>query len=892
MSGSAKEIYEYIDQWDLAVLQKKADTIENGFIMKALKLSNYKCITASQLLIEDHLGSAVDKNKYKNNCQKLLTHLTQAKNSTKSKIIWAAFTKLLNTQWTVPPPCHRESKRRLETLITEPISKKLRSDCGQCPVLQARLEALQLEHDDQVSVLKNQIFDLQRSLYEEKEEKQMWRRKVQKRQETLDNLRKERKYLKARLSRRENRAAAFLSRLLKNEKIRSTMRKKSVDQKVQALNKEKEEKKELKSELLELKRYVEDLECSAASKDVLVFDEERPRQYHWKVRRLVYHCISAKVPFANASELLNQTTNHKICQQDEMPVVKMPSGPTCARMIWELSVICLLQATTALVSTQNATLCWDATYIDDQHVNEIHIQTTEGTFTVSLRELPGGKAMDYVAHMMSVINQMARLFSDFTGQDIVLVKNKIISRITSTMSDRASANHAAVETLQRIWGTDLAELNCNVHPLDTFQSEIKAELKKLDDSQEVRRNTGRECSVANMFKTFASLRLKQTGDPRGFSTFLKKNGISPAEIMRYVGNKWNLVFLMSHTVIKHKKVLQEYLEKFCKKEAMRDDLLWAITNSRIIGQLKALTLIGQMITVPYQTLFYSNKLGMSNLEFVPHIQTFSENIKRASRDLDFLLESRYDIFGDELKRDDLRLSLQGTTLDGSFRETLQLAVDVIDRVSSRQLQRYITGDLSEVTQEMLDKTSSSTPHNVWAERCLGAYDAYHNRLKQAKTKHLEVKCQLATNKTLDWLQSQPDAQQEEIIKFAIKAAGPMRKSEKERQQWLRNEEEKRLVLASQARDLKSRRELEKKIVEVFKKGDVNGLLQFDGFVGLNEDVKSMVIRMFEKKNMKEVGFVHSYDEEDGSNSRLEWTCCQGVPSQASKLSLVTYYLKY
>ena len=74
-------------------------------------------------------------------------------------------------------------------------------------------------------------------------------------------------------------------------------------------------------------------------------------------------------------------------------------------------------------------------------------------------------------------------------------------------------------------------------------------------------------------------------------------------------------------------------------------------------------------------------------------------------------------------------------------------------VASRQLKRYISGDLSEVTQEMLERTKSCTPHNVWAERVLGIFNALHDRLKQAKSTHLEVKCQLATNKTLEWLEN-------------------------------------------------------------------------------------------------------------------------------------------
>ena len=90
VSGSAKQINEYINKWDLAVLKEKSETIENDYIMKALQLSDYKC-PASQLLLEHHLGSAVDKQTYANNCKKLMSRLLSAKKCTQSEKVWAAF---------------------------------------------------------------------------------------------------------------------------------------------------------------------------------------------------------------------------------------------------------------------------------------------------------------------------------------------------------------------------------------------------------------------------------------------------------------------------------------------------------------------------------------------------------------------------------------------------------------------------------------------------------------------------------------------------------------------------------------------------------------------------------------------------------------------------------
>ena len=70
---------------------------------------------------------------------------------------------------------------------------------------------------------------------------------------------------------------------------------------------------------------------------------------------------------------------------------------------------------------------------------------------------------------------------------------------------------------------------------------------------------------------------------------------------------------------------------------------------------------------------------------------------------------------------------------------------------------------------------------------------------------------------------------------------------------------------------------------MLKKDDFDGLSQFDGFVGLNEDVKGMVIRVLKKK-MRGICFVfvYSYDEED--DSTLDWNVHFVTRSRSNKCS--------
>ena len=65
------------------------------------------------------------------------------------------------------------------------------------------------------------------------------------------------------------------------------------------------------------------------------------------------------------------------------------------------------------------------------------------------------------------------------------------------------------------------------------------------------------------------LRIKSRGDPEGFNTFLLQHGIRPKEVPRYVGNRWNQIFLMAKTILARQPQLVLYLETKCKKEAQR-----------------------------------------------------------------------------------------------------------------------------------------------------------------------------------------------------------------------------------------------------------------------------------------------------------------------------------
>lgn len=57
------------------------------------------------------------------------------------------------------------------------------------------------------------------------------------------------------------------------------------------------------------------------------------------------------------------------------------------------------------------------------------------------------------------------------------MKRVVKSYVTSTMFIRASINHSAVRMVKEEIGSNLIELNCHLHPLDSFGSKCKTILE-------------------------------------------------------------------------------------------------------------------------------------------------------------------------------------------------------------------------------------------------------------------------------------------------------------------------------------------------------------------------------------------------------------------------------
>ena len=68
------------------------------------------------------------------------------------------------------------------------------------------------------------------------------------------------------------------------------------------------------------------------------------------------------------------------------------------------------------MTTPNCTIAWDATELDGNHVNEVHVAApkldgTRSYYTLSVASLAGGTTHDYITHIQESLEDLAQMYS-------------------------------------------------------------------------------------------------------------------------------------------------------------------------------------------------------------------------------------------------------------------------------------------------------------------------------------------------------------------------------------------------------------------------------------------------------------------------------------------------
>ncbi|XP_059144605.1 uncharacterized protein LOC131931786 [Physella acuta] len=456
--------------------------------------------------------------------------------------------------------------------------------------------------------------------------------------------------------------------------------------------------------------------------------------------------------------------------------------------------VTLLSKNLGIVDADVVTIAFDATTISGKHINEVHFGTPENVFTANITELAGGRAEDYAGHVLNTIEDLATTYSSFCEVDKEETKLQMCGKVSSTLTDRASANHAAVLLLNEKLQTNLLELNCHLHPLDGIANEVRKTFQKFNSL--IPSDTfGSDCRAANLLYGISKLRYKAKGDPTGFKAFLRQHSLACGIFPRYVGNRLHVMFCLAGIVYRHRHLLVLYLEKYCSNISLRAALLKDLKNDIIISQLQALGLWGKYLTGAWMSVFYAKESKRNHFDMVEYQKVAMKFIARVIAEPEYLLIGCEDAFGRPLIADETLSSLlivDDTNLE-AFSTATEAMATATQAVLSRQLSRYLEGDLAAPTEAMLAAAASAPVHNIWAERALGVVDSLSRRAPNSEITFLDAKTKVKLNKSLDWLSSKPAAVQQQIIQFCIKRGAVCRKLGKDRRLEKERELQRRLM---------------------------------------------------------------------------------------------------
>ena len=218
-----------------------------------------------------------------------------------------------------------------------------------------------------------------------------------------------------------------------------------------------------------------------------------------------------------------------------------------------------------------------------------------------------------------------------------------------------------------------------------------------------------------------------------------------ASFVCYVGNRLHILFKSAGTVILLPDHLTSYLSRFCAANKLRAAILPDIQNPAIRVQLQVLGLLGKVMSKPWMGKFYANRANKKNLEMEAPMKAAIAQLKTFVNNPSELLTCTHDVFGCPIEVDKELDALRREPKHSQFDEVAQKVFGSTIEVLERQLKRYLEGDLSQPTDEMLDICSSASLINFHAERLLGRFSAQFARAPNATTGFLDGKTKVCKN---------------------------------------------------------------------------------------------------------------------------------------------------
>nr|XP_047136623.1 uncharacterized protein LOC124813509 [Hydra vulgaris] len=546
--------------------------------------------------------------------------------------------------------------------------------------------------------------------------------------------------------------------------------------------KKKEQQNDLSSTILSKDNQIKTLEVEKLDKlkdsviDHLPFKKDR-KSYTWQLRLMIYDAIINQVPTKNIPILLQKFFNHFGLVNAE----SFPQRSTVEEIVRELGIISNLHAAEVAISTPNLTLGFDATTQEGIHINSVHFTTKTECHVIAIDQLSGGTAHNYQTHIVSSIDELAFLYSDFHNCDYQESRTNIIKNISNSMADRVAANHAAIQLINSSWGKVLNELNCHVHPLETIATACRSALKSIEKNKGVL--FSKDCIAGNIVLQMNKMRYKNgKGDPKGFTIFLNEMKLPKGLIPRYRGNRLHILFHICGIFIQHYNSIIKFLSSdVVSCGGLKSSLKIDFINETAKKEMCVLGLLGKTLTGPWMALFYQSGTGsLSHIEGIKVVKKLLKNVYHVKNN-PMLLFNAKDLFGNSIKNDKVFKTIVSVcTKDKEVKQMIILCLSAIIDVLERQYKRYFNLNLS---LQLIKETQTARLHNIDAEEIMGMFSAAKHRAPNSTLCFLSSKLREIKNNVviiMYYIEKKDEDDKEKIVYWAVNKARTKREMNKKK----------------------------------------------------------------------------------------------------------------
>ncbi|XP_033096338.1 uncharacterized protein LOC117100647 [Anneissia japonica] len=350
------------------------------------------------------------------------------------------------------------------------------------------------------------------------------------------------------------------------------------------------------------------------------------------------------------------------------------------------------------------------------------------------------------------------------------------------MTDRCAVNSATIRAVEDNWQTNIQQLNCNLHPLETITKECKKVLKQHEKENKfpARQCYGTDCFAGNLVLKSNQLRYKDsTGDPRLFKSRLQSANLPSNLLPRFRVARMHITHQISRVLLEHEEFFTKlFADKQLKSSQLRSAVHLDFARKEVKVELQVLRVIGKAITGPWMKYFYDDETSeLHHFDAFELVKKSIGNIQQWADDPLSVFSGTVDCFGDEMTMGDCL----GTLPDNKILFTSMLS-DCFKRtvtVLNRQYSNYFSLNIDDKLKE---ETRSAKVHNIYAEQIMGMFSAMKALKTNATVDYISCAIRARKNHAVNYLMNMNEEDREELMtkarQFARKDRVFKRKTQK------------------------------------------------------------------------------------------------------------------